>query len=127
MTRIGLAITFTDNDGTSRSETHSLETSYPSDIEGERRVSHNLFAELKVDVGEQTPPKHYAVTRGWLNFPNRPARIIDYFDIHNSQALWFELSNLVLRIEADLNVAQAFKALEPTHELPFDDHAALND
>lgn len=127
MTRIGLTITFTDEGGTTRSESHSLETSNPSDTEGEQSVSHNLFAELKVDVGEQGPPKYHAITRGWLNFPNRPARITNYFDIRNSQALWFELSNLVLRIEADLNVAQAFKALEPAQEPSFDDHAALND
>jgi hypothetical protein len=49
------------------------------------------------------------------------------FDIQNSQALWLELSNLVMGAEADLALAQAFKDLEPAQEPPMDDEAALND
>lgn len=130
MGRIALTLTFTDGDGTTRSETHTLEISHPSDIEGERRLTHNLIAEMKVDVGEHPPPKHNATARDWLDFPNRPIRLAEFsefFDVRNSRALWLELCNLVLRIEADLTFAQAFKALEPAREPSFDDKAALND
>ena len=78
-----------------------VETSYTSDAEGEQRLIDNLSAEMEVDVGEQVPPKYYTTARGWLNFPNKPAPLSDYFDVNNSQAMWLELCNLVLRIEAD--------------------------
>jgi hypothetical protein len=127
MRRIALTITFTDADGTTRSDNQSIETAYEADLAGERRVAHLLFAEMKVTVGDQTAPKHNTVARQWLDFPKRPSRITEYFDVRNSQALWFELSNLVMGVEGDLALAQAFKVLEPTHEPSFDNDAALND
>jgi len=127
MTRIGLTINFSDSDGTTRSESQYVDTSFPSDLEGEHRVAHNLFAELKVTVGEQAAPKYDAVARRWLDFPKRPARLTQYFDIRNSHAVWLELSNLVMGVEGDLILAQAFKALEPPKEPSFDDATAIND
>ena len=41
--------------------------------------------------------------------------------------MWLELSNLVLRTESDLALAQSFKNLEPAVEPNFEDEAALND
>lgn len=127
MKRVELTITFIDDDGAARSESHRVEASYTTDVAGERRVAHILFSELDVTVGEQAEPKHNAIARRWLDFPKRPARLHQYFDIRNSQSLWFELSNLVMGVEGDLILAQAFKALEPQQEPPFEDEAALND
>jgi hypothetical protein len=41
--------------------------------------------------------------------------------------MWLELSNLIIGAEADLVLAQAFKALEPAQEPPFEDSVAIND
>jgi hypothetical protein len=127
MRRVELAITFRDEDGAERTESHGVETSYMADAAGEHRVAHILATELKVTVGEQAAPKHNALARGWMEFPNRPADFGQYFDIQNSQALWFELGNLVMGAEGDLALAQAFKALEPGDETSFDDGVAIND
>jgi hypothetical protein len=127
MKKIKLSIAFTDDDGTTRDETRNVDTDVPSDSAGEKRVANNLFAELRVDVGEQASPKHYATARGWLNFPQESISMGDYFSAQNSQAMWLELCNLVLGVEADLAVALAFKNLEPPSEPSFDDDAALND
>jgi hypothetical protein len=78
-------------------------------------------------VGEQAEPKHNAVARGWLEFPGRPSGIEHYFDIRNSQAVWLELTKLIMGAEADLTLAQAYKALEPSKEPPFEDDVAIND
>src|SRR5208283_5026451 len=51
----------------------------------------------------------------------------DYFNIRNSQALWYELASLVMGAEGDLILAQAFKALELPKEPSFSDDIALND
>ncbi|SRR6266567_5051113 len=127
MERIKLTVAFADDDGTTRTETREVETDVPSDTAGEKRVANNLFAELKVDVGDQASPKHYATVRGWLDFPQQSISIGDYFNVQNSQAMWLELCNLVLRIEADLAAALAFKNLEPLAEPSFHDQAALDD
>jgi hypothetical protein len=125
--RIELKLTFTDSDGTTRTEARSVETSEMTDPGGEHRVAHNLFSDLSVAVGDQPEPKHNALARRWLDFPKRPVGIHQYFDIQNSHALWLELSNLVMGVEADLILAQAYKALEPPQEPSFEDQAALND
>jgi hypothetical protein len=127
MRRIELAITFTDESGAQRLETLSVETSYTPDDAGEHRLSHILAAELKVMVGEQTRPKHNVTAQKWLEFPGRSAGLEQYFDIRNSQALWLELATLVMGAEGDLVLAQAYKALEPPQEPPFDDDLAVND
>ncbi len=127
MRRIDLSIAFKDDDGASRQERQTLETGYTPDLAGEHRLAHILFAELKVMVGEQGPPRHNATARGWLNFPNQPSAIEQYFDIQNSQAMWLELANLVMGAEGDLILAQAFKSLEPSQEPPFGDDLAIND
>jgi hypothetical protein len=59
--------------------------------------------------------------------PNKPADISQYFDIENSQALWFELTNLIMGAEADLHLAHMFKALEPPKEPSFGDDIANGD
>jgi hypothetical protein len=50
-----------------------------------------------------------------------------FLDIRNAQTMWLELSNLIIGAEADLVLAQAFKALEPAQEPPFEDSVAIND
>jgi hypothetical protein len=47
--------------------------------------------------------------------------------IQNSQAVWFELTNLIMGVEGNLALAKAYKALEPSQEPSFDDDAALNE
>jgi len=114
MRRVELKITFIDDDGAKREEIHSVETSYNPDSSGEHRLAHILATEMKVMVGEQSAPKHNAVARGWLEFPGRPAGFEQYFDIRNSQAIWLELTNLILGAEGDLALAEAYNALEPS-------------
>jgi hypothetical protein len=124
-------VTFTDDDGTTRTEAREVETREISDAAGEKRLANNLFAELRVDVSEQEAPKHYATARGWVNFGKQSVSaerfFEDYFNVQNPQAMWVELCNLVLRTEADLALAQSFKNLEPAAEPNFEDEVALND
>jgi hypothetical protein len=127
MRQIEISITFTDDNGRTRKESHNVETSYTPDSAGEHRLVHILVSELKVIVGDQASPKHNANARKWLDFPNRPSGLEQFFDIRNSQAIWFELTSLVLGAEADLALAQSYKALEPAQEPSFDDDTAIND
>jgi hypothetical protein len=127
MTKVGLTITFTGDDGVVRSETRDFSSDFPADLFGEHRVAHNLFTDLNVSVGRQSPPKHNETARKWLEFPNRPTRMQQYFDVRNSQAVWIELANLVMGLEASLILARAYKALEPAQEPSIDDEAGLND
>ena len=78
-------------------------------------------------VGEQGALKHNAAAQEWLEFPGCPTGIEQYFDIRNSQAVWLELTNLIMGAEADLALALAYKALEPSQEPPFGDDLAIND
>jgi hypothetical protein len=125
MKPVNLTITFTDDDGTTRSESRDIEMSHAPDPAREHTVVHILLTELKVTVGEQAVPKHNAIARGWLEFPTQQS-IQRYLDMRNSQAVWFELSRLAMGAEADLILAQAFKCLEPPQE-PSYDTAAFND
>jgi hypothetical protein len=127
MRQIQLTITFTDDDGTVRHKCESIETCDPLDPAREHRLAHLLFSELKATVGKHAVQKHNAAAWGWLKFPNQPAGFEQFFDIHNSQAVWRELATLVMQAEGNLILAQAFKALEPPQEPSFDDTAALND
>ncbi len=127
MRKVLLTVDFIDEDGTARTDSRTVHTSYEPDAGGEHRVAHILATELEVTVGPQAAPKHNQAARQWLNFPKRSVGMHRIFDIQNSQALWLELSNLVMGAEADLALAQAFKDLEPAQEPPMDDEAALND
>ena len=127
MTKVGLTITFTADDGAVRSETRDFNSDFPADLFGEHRVAHDLFTDLDVAVGYQSPPKHNETARKWLEFPNKPTRMQQYFDVRNSQAVWIELANLVMGLEASLILARAYKALEPAQEPSIDDANALND
>jgi hypothetical protein len=127
MRRIELTITFTDDDGTARCESQAVETLDAPDLAREHVVAHILFSEFKVTVGKQAVSRHNATAWGWLEFPNRLAGLERYFDIRNSQAVWLELARLVMRSEANLILAQAFKALEPPSEPRIDDQTAIND
>lgn len=127
MKPVNLTITFHDDDGTVRSESRDIEMARTPDLAREHTVAHILFTELKVTVGEQASPRHNATAWGWLQFPDQPVGLEEIFDIQNCRALWFELARLVMRVEADLSIAQAFKNLEPPQEPSFDDTAALND
>ena len=127
MKQIALTITFTDDDGASRDHSYSVAPDYDADAAGEHRLAHILLAELKIMVGKQGPPKHNATALAWLEFPNTPATIDQFFDIQNAQAVWRELANLIMGAEGDLILSQAFKALEPPQEPPFEDDTAVND
>jgi hypothetical protein len=127
MRKIALTISFTDDDGKKREESYIVEPSYAPDTAGEHRVAHMLLSDLRVMVGGQNEPKHNATAWKWREFPGRPSGLEDYFDIRNSQALWFELATLVAGAEGDLTLAQAYKALEPPGEPPFDDDLAVSD
>ena len=127
MRQIKLALTFTDEKGETRQQTETVETPYAPDHAGEHRVVHNLLAELKVAVSQQPVPKHNEMAQSWLKFPNKPADMSQYFNIENSQAMWFELANLIMGAEADLHLAQMFKALEPSKEPSFGDDIAIGD
>lgn len=126
MRKIGLTITFSDDDGVMRSASQQFETPYSADLAGEQRITHNIFADLNVAVGQRAAPRHNETARKWLEFPNRPTRMTEYFDVRNTQALWVELANLVMGVEGDLMLSRAFKALEPQSERPFEDGVALD-
>jgi hypothetical protein len=126
MRHIELTLTFTDDSGATRHEVRSLDTLCDPNHAGEQRTANMLFAELQVTVGKQLEPKHNAVARGWLRFPGQPSGIEQYLDIQNSQAIWFELANLIMGSEGDLILSQAFKAIEPAQEPSFEDDEAMN-
>jgi len=128
MRQVELTLTFTDEDGIPRPHTIYLETPRGGSPEGEARVAHHLFSELRVAMREQAESKHNATAGKWLDFSNKPRQfdITDYFDLRNSQNLWLELSNLVRGIDYDLEMARAFKELEPAKEPPLDDDEAIN-
>jgi hypothetical protein len=116
--RIELTFTFTDSDGPTRSEKRVAETTESADPGGEHRLVHAHFSDLSVTIADHATPKHNATARKWLDFPKRPTGIHQYFDVRNSQTLWLELSNLILGVEGDLILAQAYKALEAWQEPP---------
>lgn len=125
MWRIDVAITFTDENGDVRQERQTIDSSDASDVSREHRIASILFNELKATVGERVEPKNNSTARKWLDFPNQPVGFEQYFNIRNSQSLWFELARLVMRAEVDLISAQAFKSLEPAQEPPFGDDIAI--
>ena len=114
MRQVEITLTFVDEDGKTRPYTLHLETPRGGSAEGEARVAHHLFSELRVALRDQPEPKHNVTAGKWLEFPDtrRKFDITDYFDVRNSQSLWLELSNLVRGIEYDLEMAHAFKELE---------------
>jgi hypothetical protein len=127
MNRIELSVTFSDADGAKHVDSQEVQTSNAPNLAAEQRIARILFAELKVMAGPQDIPKHIATARRWMDFPHQPASFIRYFDIQNSQAVWFELTNLIMGVEGHLALAKAYKALEPSQEPSFDDDAALNE
>ncbi len=127
MNRIELSVTFSEPDGAKRVDSKKVQTSNAPDPAAEQRIARILFAELKVMAGPQDAPKHNAIAQRWMDFPRQPASFTKYFDIQNSQAVWFELTNLIMGVESHLVLAKAYKALEPSQEPPFDDDAALNE
>jgi hypothetical protein len=126
MRQVELTLTFTDNSGEPRQHRLSLETLRGGTPAGEARVAHHLFSELRVIMRDQPVPKHNASAGSWLQFPESKVDFSQWFDVLNSQSLWLELSNLVRGIEHDLEMARAFKELEPAEEPPFEDDAAIN-
>jgi hypothetical protein len=128
MRQVELTLTFKDEDGETRPYTVHLETLHDGSQEGEARVVHHLFSELRVTIRDQPEPKHNSAAAPWLEFSGKPREfdIVDYFDVHNSQSLWLELSNLVRGIEYDLEIARAFKSLEPAQEPSSEDDSAIN-
>jgi hypothetical protein len=128
MRQVELTLTFRDEDGKLRPYTLHIETPRGGSAEGEARVAHHLFSELRVAMRNQAAPKHSATVDKWLEFSGKPRQfdIGDYFDVRNSQSLWLELSNLVRGIEYDLEMARAFKELEPAETPDLDDDAAIN-
>jgi hypothetical protein len=127
MRQVELTITFTEDEGTPRQQTFHLQTPRGGNPAGEHRVAHHLLAELRVAMRDLPVPKHNAVAGRWLEFPKQRIDFNEYFDVRNSQSLWLELSNLIRHIEHGLDIAQAFKKLEPPQEPPFEDDEAIND
>jgi hypothetical protein len=127
MRSIALTVAFTDENGETRQETRIIESSYAATPADEHRLVHIVESELKVAAGERAQPKHNATALKWLEFPNKPSPIQHYFDVQNSQAMWIELAHLVMGAEADLILAEVFKALEPPQEPTFEDEVAVND
>ncbi|MGD0790641.1 MAG: hypothetical protein ABR920_02620 [Terriglobales bacterium] len=126
MRQVEITLTFTDQDGTSRPYTLRLQTPRDGTPVGEARVAHHLFSELRVAMRDHPSPKHNSVAGEWLQFPRSKIDFSQFFDVQNSQSLWLELSNLIRGIEHDLEMARAFKELEPAEEPPFEDDAAIN-
>jgi hypothetical protein len=128
MRQVDITLTFVDEDGKTRPHTLHIETPRGGSAEGEARVVHHLFSELRVAMRDQPEPKHNETVAKWLEFPSKPREfdITDYFDVRNSQSLWLELSNLVRGIEYDLEMARAFKELESAQVPDFEDDAAIN-
>src|ERR1700721_285157 len=128
MRQVEITLTFVDEDGKTRPYTLHLETPRSGSAEGEARVAHHLFSELRVALRDQTESKHNVTAGKWLEFPDtsRKFDLTDYFDVRNSQSLWLELSNLVRGIEYDLEMARAFKELETAQEPDLEDDASIN-
>jgi hypothetical protein len=127
MRRIELTVTFKDPDGATRSATQEIEPRFDPDPAHEERITRILLAELKVTAGPQDLPKHSSAVQRWRDFRNVATDFNDYFNIQNSQAVWFELANLIAGVEGHLSLAKAFKAIEPSKQPSFDDDAALNE
>src|SRR3954462_1049314 len=106
MRQVELKLTFSDELG-SRPHTLQLETPRGGTQEGENRVTHHLFSELRVIMRDQRMPKHNTIVGKWLQFPETKVDFGRFFDIRNAQSLWLELSNLVRGIEYDLEMALA--------------------
>lgn len=126
MRQVELTLTFTDEDGTPREHNLRLQTPRGGSAEGEGRVAHHLFSELRVVMRDHAQPKHNAAAGKWLEFPKSKIDFSEYFDVRNAQSLWLELSNLVRGIEHDLEMARAFKDLELVEQPPFEDDEAIN-
>jgi hypothetical protein len=126
MRQVELTLTFTDEGGTPRQHRLQLQTPRGGTPEGEARVAHHLFSELRVAMRDEVPPKHNAVAGKWLQFPQSRIDFSDWFDVRNAQSLWLELSSLVRGIEHSLDIARAFKQLEPAAEPSFEDDVAIN-
>ncbi len=127
MRQVKLTLSFTDEQGETREASKTIESSYAATLADEHRLAHIVFSELSVAVGEQPVPKHNATAQAWLNFPNRPTGPEQFLNIQNCQAMWLELTSLIMGAEADLHLAQTFKLLEPPQEPPFEDQIAIND
>lgn len=127
MNRVELSVTFSEPDGGKRVDSQEVQTSNAPDRAAEQRIARILFAELKVMAGPQDAPKHNAIAQRWKDFPRQPASFTKYFDIQNSQAVWFELTNLIMGVEGNLALAKAYKALEASQVPSFDDDVALNE
>jgi hypothetical protein len=126
MRHVELTLTFTDEDSAPRQHRLQLEIVRDGSPEGEARVAHHLFSELRVAMRDAPQPKHNATAGSWLQFPKTKIDFSEWWDVRNSQSLWLELSNLIRGIEHDLEIARAFKKLEPAEELPFEDDEAMN-
>jgi|SRR5581483_10424573 len=126
MRQVELTLTFTDEDGTPRKHNLRIETPRGGTPEGEARVAHHLFSELRVIMRDQPAPKYNATAGQWLKFPKSKIDFSEWFDVQNAQSLWRELSNLIRGIEYDLEMARAFKELEPAEPPPLEDDAAIN-
>jgi hypothetical protein len=131
MKRIELVIRVEGDKETEWQQRQSVELAWEPHDSWEHKIAHILFTELKAIASQQGDPKHNRVAWKWLDFPNRPLGMKQFMeqhlDIFNSQAIWFELANLVMRAEGDLILAQTFKGLEPAQEPPWEDDLAVND
>jgi hypothetical protein len=126
MRQVEIMLRFTDEDGTTCPYTLQLQTPRNGTPEGAARVAHHLFSELRVAMRDQPIPKHNAAAGRWLQFPKTKIDFGQFLDVRNSHSLWLELSNLVRGIEHNLEMARAFKELEPAEEPSFENDEAID-
>jgi hypothetical protein len=69
MRNVEITLTFSDGIGEPRQHRLRLETPRAGTPEGEARVAHHLFSELRVIMRDQPVPKHNAIAGKWLQFP----------------------------------------------------------
>ena len=124
--RVELTLAFVDRDGNRRESIRAVFTEHDADSETEHRVAWALEVELRFTSGHHRAPAYNEVAQRWLEVPERQWNFLTEFDVQNSQALWFELSNLILRAEHDLISSEVFKSLEP-QGVSFEDDRAVND
>lgn len=125
MTEAKMTLVFQDEDGAERSYEATFPVGRGKFEQGERRLSHEVTADLIVATQSRAVPKHNATAQAWLIFPCAKYDFADFDDVYNCRELWRELCNLVLSVEHDLADANGYKDLEPATPPDFEDDEAV--
>lgn len=125
LTQAKMTLVFKDEDGAERSYQSTFPVGRGAVEQGERRLLHEITADLIVATQDRAKPKHNRTSRAWLEFPGATYDFAVFDDVYNSQELWRELCNLVLSVEHDLVDANGYKDLEPTTPPQFEDDDAI--